>query len=133
MKPENMKTVTRSATNIDQMGDRKLQSSGMDNDSRIKTTNTKYSGNQHGGKAGGNYGRGPTVGNNGTISGKKGPVYSAVPDFKKHMGPSDSINFGKQERTPGGTRSFAPSATENYKGNFDMINAGRGPTKGNSQ
>jgi len=36
-----------------------------------------------------------------------------------------------QVRTPGGTRAWTPSAGQNYKGNADSINVGRGPTKGN--
>ena len=36
-----------------------------------------------------------------------------------------------QVRTPGGTRAFDPSQGQNYKGNADKINVGRGPTKGN--
>ena len=38
-----------------------------------------------------------------------------------------------QVRNPSGTRAFDPKAGQNYKGNPDMINAGRGPRKGNSQ
>lgn len=38
-----------------------------------------------------------------------------------------------QVRNPSGTRPFMPSAGQNYRGNPDMINAGRGPRKGNSQ
>jgi len=38
-----------------------------------------------------------------------------------------------QVRNPGGTRKWEPSATGNYKGNPDKINAGAGPRKGNSQ
>ena len=38
-----------------------------------------------------------------------------------------------QVRTPGGTRAFEPSATQNYKGNADKMNVGRGPTKGNQR
>ena len=34
----------------------------------------------------------------------------------------DSMNYGKQERTPGGTRSWEPSAGQNYRGNPDRIN-----------
>jgi hypothetical protein len=81
-----------------------------------------------------NKGRGPTVGNKGCgIEGPACPPYSAVPAFQKAMGPSDSINAGGQVRTPGGTRDFMPSAGQNYRGNPDRINSGRGPTKGNSQ
>lgn len=95
---------------------------------------TKFSGNQHGGAAEGNFGRGATKGNTGAVkAGPKTPPASAVPAFEKAKGPSDSIHFGKQERTPGGTRSFDPCAGSNYCGDADKINVGRGPTKGNSQ
>jgi hypothetical protein len=43
----------------------------------------------------------------------------------------DYINGGAQVRTPGGTRKFEPKAGQNYSGNADSINMGRGPTKGN--
>ena len=36
-----------------------------------------------------------------------------------------------QVRTPGGTRSWDPKSGQNYKGNADKMNVGRGPTKGN--
>jgi len=95
---------------------------------------SKYSGNQHGGAAEGNFGRGSLKGNtNATGVGPKQAPTSAVPAFQKAMGPSDSINGGAQVRTPGGTRAFAPSAGQNYSGNADSINVGRGPTKGNAQ
>lgn len=108
---------------------------GMDNKDHpsYKKLN-KYSGNQHGGSAEGNFGRGPTVGNKGCdVEGPKKPPTAAVPAFQKAMGPNDSINAGPQVRTPGGTREFAPKAGQNYRGNADKINEGRGPTKGNSQ
>lgn len=37
----------------------------------------------------------------------------------------DAIRVGKQERNPGGTRSWEPSAGQNYKGNPDRIRAGQ--------
>ena len=108
---------------------------GMDNkDHPSYKKLSKYSGNQHGGAAEGNFGRGPTVGNKGCdIEGPACPPYSAVPTLPKQGSVRDNINRGKQERNPGGTRPFAPSATENYNGNYNKINFGRGPTKGNSQ
>ena len=134
MKPQNMKSVTRSATSPDQQGDRDLKSDGMQNGSSQGHVKNRFAGNQHGGAAGGNYGRGPTTGNTGRlIVGPATPPASGVPNFKSAMGPSDSINFGKQERTPGGTRSFDPKAGQNYSGNPDMITEGRGPTVGNAQ
>lgn len=133
MKPENMKSVTRSATSLDQK-DRGLGFNGQDNNDRIQTKTTKFSGNQHGGAAEGNFGRGPTTGNTGRlIEGPKTPPTSSVPNFKAAMGANDKLNFGKQERTPGGTREFDPKFGQNYKGNPDMISKGRGPTKGNGQ
>lgn len=65
---------------------------------------SKYSGNQHGGKAGGNYGRGPTVGNKSPeTSGKDtkvitsaaagGPVKGKA-EVKKPGNP-DRINVGR--------------------------------------
>ena len=134
MKTMNTKTPTAIGRNPDQVGDANLASSGMDNNSRITTKTTKYSGNQHGGRAGGNYGRGPTVGNDGeTRGGPAKPPTSSLPNFKAAMGANDSLNFGKQERTPGGTRPFDPKPGQNYRGNPDQINMGRGPVRGNSQ
>jgi hypothetical protein len=54
-----------------------------------------------------------------------------VPALPAQGSTRDSINRGAQVRTPGGTRKFEPSATQNYSGNPDKINVGRGPTKGN--
>lgn len=74
-------------------------------------------------------GRGPTVGNKGT---KSTPGTSSMPAHN----PGKDMFMGSsnpQVRTPGGTRAFAPSKTQNYKGNIDSINVGRGPTKGNQQ
>lgn len=72
-----------------------------------------------------NKGRGPTVGNK---SGKSTPGTDSMPALQcgKEM-----FTGTKQVREPGGTRAFAPSAEQNYKGNADKINFGRGPTKGN--
>ncbi len=86
-----------------------------------------------------NFGRGPTKGNDGSCghsgmphAGAKPPT-SGVPAVPTQGSVRDSINRGPQVRTPGGTRAFDPSATQNYKGNADKINVGRGPTKGNQQ
>jgi hypothetical protein len=109
---------------------------GMDNDSNHPSYKQlkKFSGNQHGGAAEGNFGRGPTVGNRSDLDiGPKSPPVSAVPAFEKARGPSDSINYGGQVRTPGGTRAWDPKSESNYRGNPDRINSGRGPTKGNAQ
>ena len=96
----------------------------------------KFRGNMHAGIQDPNktinMGRGPTKGNHGTTtdSSCKPPV-SAVPTLPAQGSVRDSINRGAQVRTPGGTRDFMPSAGQNYRGNADKINVGRGPTKGN--
>jgi len=63
-----------------------------------------------------NFGRGPTGGG------------TKMPSCGQEM-----FKGSAQVRTPGGTRAFDPSATQNYKGNIDSMNVGRGPTKGNQQ
>ena len=136
MKPENMKSVTRTRTSPDQQGDRDLKSDGMQNGSSQGHVKNRFAGNQHGGAAEGNFGRGPTTGNTGSLNeGPKRPPVSGVPAFeaaKKKLF-DGSFNAGGQKREHAGTRAWEPSATENYKGNMDMINEGRGPTKGNKQ
>ena len=142
MKPENMKAVTRSATSPDQKGDRDLRSDGMANGSSQPARAQGYAGNQQAGKTDPNktfnFGRPASAlfGLTGTDA-KKGPAKApntkTVPDFKAAMGANDKLNFGSQVRTPGGTRSFEPSAGQNYRGNPDQINSGRGPTVGNKQ
>lgn len=82
-----------------------------------------------------NKGRGPTVGNQDYNAGQgkhREPPTSPLPKFTpgKDMFPGSA---NPQVRTPGGTRAFAPSKGQNYKGNADSINMGRGPTKGNEQ
>ena len=91
-----------------------------------------------------NRGRGPTVGNHGCEDASRPgasasvtrdpyscPPVSDTPKLPAQGSVRDSINRGSQVRTPGGTRKFEPSATQNYTGNSDRINMGRGPTKGN--
>ena len=108
---------------------------GMDNKDHPSYKKLKqYSGNQHGGAAEGNFGRGPTRGNTGSlVQGPACPPASAVPALPAQGSTRDSINRGSQVRTPGGTRAFMPSKTENYNGDSNRINFGRGPTKGNAQ
>ena len=112
---------------------------GMDNDSNHASYKllTKYSGNPSKSPAGNpdsiNAGRGSLKGNtNPTGVGPRQAPTSAMPANIKIKNP-DYINGGAQVRTPGGTRSFDPSAGQNYHGNPDRINSGRGPTRGNSQ
>ena len=84
-------------------------------------------------------GRGPTKGNMGC--GKPGqpgamtsvtrdtyrdtPNSRTVPAVPPQGSVRDSINRGAQVRTPGGTRDWSPSATQNYKGNPDKIRIGQ--------
>jgi hypothetical protein len=111
---------------------------GMDNkDHPSYRALSKYAGNPSKSPSGSpdhiDKGRGPTKGNMGCgIEGPACPPYSAVPSSIKIKNP-DYINGGSQVRTPGGTRTWDPKGTQNYKGNPDRINEGRGPTKGNSQ
>ena len=101
----------------------------------------KYEGNHFNGKSDGskniNKGRGPTVGNKDFESMRVGPSATKdsyreapatvgvsgreVPKIKN----TDSINYGKQERNPGGTRSWDPKKGQNYSGNPDMIRIGQ--------
>ncbi len=78
----------------------------------------KYAKNQHTGHSNDgrevNFGRGPTGGG------------TKMPTCDREL-----FKGSAQVRTPGGTRAFEPKAGQNYKGNADSINVGRGPTKGN--
>jgi len=90
---------------------------------------TKYMVNQHTGYMNDgrlvNKGRGPTVGN---TSNDKTPGSAPLPS----VNPGKEMFAGSaQVRTPGGTRTWDPKAGQNYKGDPDKINMGRGPTKGN--
>lgn len=83
---------------------------------------SKYSGNQHtktNPDAMINKGRGPTGGG------------TAMPACGKEMFTGKPQQ--RQAVGDGATRTWMPSATQNYKGNPDKINEGRGPTKGNQQ
>ena len=111
---------------------------GMDNKDHPSYKKLKqYSGNQHGGAAEGNFGRGPTVGNKSDldIGPKSPPTTKSLPNTKpaSTSAYAGTFNAGAQVRTPGGTRKFDPSKTENYNGDSNRINFGRGPTKGNAQ
>ena len=130
-KPKNMKTVTRTYTNIDQT-DTTMDFDGMVNKALPKGSN-RLAGNQCGLTGITNAGRGPTVGNKDHAAMKVGPAATfdayraaptdALPSSTKIKNP-DYINGGAQVRTPGGTRPFMPSAGQNYHGNPDRINAG---------
>jgi hypothetical protein len=78
-----------------------------------------------------NKGRGPTVGNHSDDD-------STYPDAARmpKSGKGKEMFMGSsnpQVRTPGGTRAWDPKCGQNYKGNADSINMGRGPTKGNQR
>lgn len=97
----------------------------------------KYSKNQWSGHSNDgrlvDFGRGPTKGNqdyNGMQGKHAEPPTRAVPAVKPGK---DMFTGREQVRTPGGTRAWSPSAGQNYNGNADKINVGRGPTKGNTQ
>lgn len=72
-----------------------------------------------------NKGRGPTVGN---TSNDKTPGTGSMPALQCGK---DMFKGSAQVRNPGGTRAFDPKAGQNYKGDPNSINVGRGPTKGN--
>jgi len=103
------------------------------NNSQSVQTN-HYSGHANDGRLV-NKGRGPTVGNQDYNAGQgkhREPPTAKVPAYK----PGKDMFMGSsnpQVRTPGGTRSWEPKCEQNYKGNADRINVGRGPTKGNEQ
>ena len=83
-----------------------------------------------------NKGRGPTVGNK-SDDDSTYPDAAVVPKFTpgKVMFPG-SANPQVRESGGGrrpGTRPFDPKMEQNYKGNADRINMGRGPTKGNME
>ena len=99
---------------------------------------TKFAGNQHAGIQNPNKtitgSRGPTVGNK-SDDDRSYPDAAVVPKFTpgKDMFPG-SANPQVRESGGGrfpGTRPFMPSEGQNYKGNADRINMGRGPTNGN--
>jgi hypothetical protein len=104
------------------------------NEKGYSRNTNKFAGNQHAktnSDAMINKGRGPTKGNQdhrvtGGPSATK-DAYRAAPhtsgasgrEYPKNI---DSMNYGKQERTPGGTRAWDPKAGQNYNGNADSIN-----------
>ena len=134
MKPKNTGAALRTMTASWQHDSMDL-AAGMDNkDHPSYRALSKFQGNQHGGAAEGNFGRGPTVGNKSDLdTGPKHPMASSVPALPAQGSVRDNINRGAQVRTPGGTRPFDPKDGQNYSGNADKINMGRGPTKGNKQ
>jgi len=119
--------------------DRNMNFDGMESMAPSKSskyqTNT-WSGHMNDGREV-NMGRGPTKGNMGCgAPGQKGATKSVTKDAYR-AAPTDSlpasikirnpdyINGGAQVRTPGGTRTWDPSATQNYHGNPDKIRMGQ--------
>lgn len=96
----------------------------------------KYAGNQWGGVQNPNKtfneGRGPTKGNQDHAAMRVGPpatkdAFRRAPHTSEAAGREypkniDSMNYGKQERNPSGTRAWEPKRGQNYNGNADMIN-----------
>jgi hypothetical protein len=105
-------------------------SPGYSRNNSAKVLVNKHSGTMNDGQLI-NKGRGPTVGN-------KSDDDSTYPDAARlpKFTPGKEMFMGSsnpQVRTPGGTRAWDPVCGQNYKGNADSINVGRGPTKGNQR
>jgi len=141
MKPKNTGAALRTMTASWQY-DSMDYATGMSNkDHPSYRALSKYSGNMSSQPAGApdhiNKGRAAAnlKGNTGATAneGPKKTPSAGVPALPAQGSVSDSINRGQQVRTPGGTRPFDPKAGQNYSGNPDQINMGRGPTKGNKQ
>jgi len=131
------KQPTTKGRNLDQT-DKGLGFNGQDNGSS-QSNKGRALRNQHAGVQDPNktinVGRGATTGNTGKTANagpKKAPTAS-VPAVPKQGSVRDNINRGAQVRNPGGTRPWDPKAGQNYRGNADSINVGRGPTRGTSQ
>jgi hypothetical protein len=117
--------------------DANLDFDGMTGDG-VNRDGSKYAGNHWGGVQNPNKtineGVGPRKGNQ-DYRGIKGPsatkdAYRPAPRTSEASGREypkniDSINYGKQERNPGGTRPRTPEKGQNYKGNIDMIRIGQ--------
>lgn len=76
-----------------------------------------------------NFKRGPTTGNMGTKKAVMPPqchTPKVTPGKDMFMASSNP-----QVRNPGGTRNWEPKSGQNYRGDANRINVGRGPTKGN--
>ena len=125
-----MKQSTREMRTASWQYDSMNLAAGMDNkDHPSYKKLTKYSGNMSKSPAGGpdhiNRGRGPTMGNHGTLADSSCvPPTSGVPSLPAQGSVRDSINRGAQVRTPGGVKEMPKRG----RTDFDM---GRGPTKGN--
>ena len=143
IRAKNIRTAASIGRNLDQT-DQGLGFNGQNNTDTVPRLGRKYSGNQYAGRTdpnqtfnmgrpeintrgnqGADYNQGP----------KKPPVSRSLPTTRAAC---DSMTAGTysgaaQVRTPGGTRTWQPSAGQNYHGNPDMIRETRGPTRGNAQ
>ena len=131
--------------------DKNMNFDGME--SMAPSRSSKYQTNQWSGHMNDgrevNFGRGPTKGNMGC--GKPGqpgamasvtrdtyrdtPTTKTVPALPPQGSVRDNINRGAQVRTPGGTRAWEPSKTQNYNGNPDQIRMDQsgGPAYGRTE
>ena len=139
MKPKNTGAALRTMTASWQY-DSADYAAGMDNRDHPSYRALPTGGNQHTGHSNDgrlvDFGRAAAnlKGNTGKTA-NEGPRMApadSVPGQAKIKNP-DYINGGAQVRTPGGTRPWDPKQGQNYSGNPDRINLGRGPTKGNKQ
>lgn len=114
-----------------------LSGTGYSRNSRSNSVQTnKFTGHANDGRLV-NKGRGPTRGNQDYESQRVGPSatkdsYREAPSKVGVSGTErptikniDSINVGKQERNPSGTRSWDPKRGQNYSGNIDRIRIGQ--------
>ena len=104
--------------------------------SGVNRAKDRFAGNQWGGVQNPNKmineGRGPTKGNQDRAPMKVGPSatkdeFRRAPHTSEASGREypkniDSMNYGKQERNPSGTRAWEPKRGQNYNGNIDRIN-----------
>ena len=116
--------------------DKNLNFNGMAGDGVNRGANrfakNQWSGHSNDGRLV-NMGRGPTVGNQ-DYDAMQGPHREAPTRPLPKVTPGKDMFTGREQvRTPGGTRAWEPKAGQNYKGDANKINVGRGPTKGNQQ
>ena len=124
-------STTQSDTNMNFDGMENMRPAALK-----RFSGNKWSGHSNDGREV-NFGRGPTTGNNGSCDMPKNlgasvtkdtarrPMTSSMPSLPAQGSIRDNINRGAQVRTPGGTRAWMPSATQNYNGNPDKIRIGQ--------
>ena len=143
IRAKNIRTSASISRNPDQT-DQGLGFNGQNNSDTVPSLGNKYSGNQHAGRQDPNktfnMGRPEinTRGNQGRDANqgpKQPPVSRSLPNTQSAAVSmaAGTYSGAAPVRTPGGTRTWAPAAGQNYHGNPDMIREGRGPTRGNAQ